>query len=154
MGNTVIEQDPNANLNLPVTEHELSHYTDYKRNMDRPDPHGDSNMFYQMSKDLNGKKIDNWDWYYSKPTEQKAHMNQLREYMFRNGMISTRGEKIDAKTMKKVLDQMSKTDSMKEVARASKQFGSINKYTKWFNSIPLLGVGAAAMYNNRKNESN
>lgn len=146
--------DPNANLNLPVTEHELSHYTDYKRNMDRPDPHGDSNMFYQMSKDLNGKKIDNWDWYYSKPTEQKAHMNQLREYMFRNGMISTRGEKIDAKTMKKVLDQMSKTDSMKEVARASKQFGSINKYTKWFNSIPLLGVGAAAMYNNRKNESN
>lgn len=43
---------------------------------------------------------------------------------------------------------------MKEVARASKQFGSINKYTKWFNSIPLLGVGAAAMYNNRKNESN
>lgn len=146
--------DPNANLNLPVTEHELSHYTDYKRNMDRPDPHGDSNMFYQMSKDLNGKKIDNWDWYYSKPTEQKAHMNQLREYMFRNGMISTRGEKIDAKTMKKVLDQMSKTDSMKEVARASKQFGSINKYTKWFNSIPLLGVGAATMYNNRQNESN
>lgn len=146
--------DPNTNLNLPVTEHELSHYADYKRNMDRPDPHGDSNMFYQMSKDLNGKKIDNWDWYYSKPTEQKAHMNQLREYMFRNGMISTRGEKIDAKTMKKVLDQMSKTDSMKEVARASKQFGSINKYTKWFNSIPLLGVGAAAMYNNRKNESN
>lgn len=146
--------DPNANLNLPVTEHELSHYTDYKRNMDRPDPHGDSNMFYQMSKDLNGKKIDNWDWYYSKPIEQKAHMNQLREYMFRNGMISTRGEKIDAKTMKKVLDQMSKTDSMKKVARASKQFGSINKYTKWFNSIPLLGVGAAAMYNNRKNESN
>lgn len=122
--------------------------------MDRPDPHGDSNMFYQMSKDLNGKKIDNWDWYYSKPTEQKAHMNQLREYMFRNGMISTRGEKIDAKTMKKVLDQMSKTDSMKEVARASKQFGSINKYTKWFNSIPLLGVGAATMYNNRQNESN
>jgi hypothetical protein len=43
--------------------------------MDRPDPHGDSNMFYQMSKDLNGKKIDNWDWYYSKPTEQKAHTN-------------------------------------------------------------------------------
>ena len=142
--------DPNTNLNLPVTEHELSRYADYKRNMDRPDPHGDSNMFYQMSKDLNGKKIDNWDWYYSKPTEQKAHMNQLREYMFRNGMISTRGEKIDAKTMKKVLDQMSKTDSMKEVARASRQFGSINKYTKWFNSIPLLGVGAAAMYNNRK----
>lgn len=50
--------------------------------------------------------------------------------------------------MKKVLDQMSRTDSMKEVARASKQFGNINKYTKWFNSIPLLGVGAAAVYAN------
>lgn len=35
-----------------------------------------------------------------------------------------------------------------EVARASKQFGNINKYTKWFNSIPLLGVGAAAVYAN------
>lgn len=110
--------------------------------------------FIRGLKPVGDLEIDNWDWYYSKPTEQKAHMNQLREYMFRNGMISTRGEKIDAKTMKKVLDQMSKTDSMKEVARASKQFGSINKYTKWFNSIPLLGVGAAAMYNNRKNESN
>lgn len=139
--------DPSANLGMPVTEHELSHYVDYKRNMNRPDPHGDSNMFYQMSKDLNGK-VDSWDWYYSKPTEQKAHMNQLREYMFRNGMISTRGETVDAKMMKKVLDQMSRTDSMKEVARASKQFGNINKYTKWFNSIPLLGVGAAAVYAN------
>lgn len=143
--------DPNnADLSLPVTEHELSHYIDYKRNMDRPDPHGDSNMFYQMSKDLDGRKVDSWDWYYSKPTEQKAHMNQLREYMFRNGMIRTRGETVDAKTMRKVLDQMSKTDSMKEVARASKQFGNINKYTKWFNSIPLLGVGAAAMYNDNQ----
>ena len=107
-----------------------------------------------MSKDLNNKKIDKWDWYYSKPTEQKAHMNQLREYMFQNGWIKSRGETVDAKMMKKVLDKMADTDSMKEVARASKQFSSINKYTKWFNSIPLLGIGAAAMYNNRKNESN
>lgn len=142
--------DPNTNLSLPVTEHELSHYTDYKRNMDRPDPHGDSNMFYQMSKDLNNKKIDKWDWYYSKPTEQKAHMNQLREYMFQNGWIKSRGETVDAKMMKKVLDKMADTDSMKEVARASKQFSSINKYTKWFNSIPLLGVGTAVVYNNNQ----
>lgn len=118
--------------------------------MDRPDPHGDSNMFYQMSKDLNNKKIDKWDWYYSKPTEQKAHMNQLREYMFQNGWIKSRGETVDAKMMKKVLDKMASTDSMKEVARASKQFGSINKYTKWFNSIPLLGVGTAVVYNNNQ----
>ena len=142
--------DPNTNLSLPVTEHELSHYTDYKRNMDRPDPHGDSNMFYQMGKDLNNKKIDKWDWYYSKPTEQEAHMNQLREYMFQNGWIKSRGETVDAKMMKKVLDKMASTDSMKEVARASKQFGSINKYTKWFNSIPLLGVGTTVVYNNNQ----
>lgn len=82
------------------------------------------------------------------PTEQKAHMNQLREYMFQNGMIGTRGQTVDAKMMKKVLDQISKTDSMKEVARASKQFNNINKYTKWFNSIPLLGVGALGVYSN------
>lgn len=141
--------DPNkANLDLPVTEHELSHYADFKRNKDRLDPHGDSNMFYQMSKDLKDRGIDSWDWYYVKPTEQKAHMNQLREYMFQNGMIGTRGQTVDAKMMKKVLDQISKTDSMKEVARASKQFNNINKYTKWFNSIPLLGVGALGVYSN------
>lgn len=143
--------DPNkANLDLPVTEHELSHYTDFKRNKDRLDPHGDSNMFYQMSKDLKDRSIDSWDWYYIKPTEQKAHMNQLREYMFQNGMISTRGQTVSAKMMKNVLDQMSKIDSMKEVARASKQFNNINKYTKWFNSIPLLGVGAAAVYKSKE----
>lgn len=62
--------DPDmANLDFPVTEHELSHYTDFKRNKDRMDPHGDSNMFYQMSKDLKDRGIDEWDWYYLKPTE-------------------------------------------------------------------------------------
>lgn len=79
-------------------------------------------------------------------------MNQLREYMFQNGMIGTRGQTVDAKMMKNVLDQVSKTDSMKEVARASRQFNNINKYTKWFNSIPLLGIGAAAVYNTNQNE--
>ena len=39
---------------------------------------------------------------------------------------------------------------MKGVARASKQFKSFNKYTKWFNSIPLIGVGAAAMYKSKE----
>lgn len=84
---------------------------------------------------------------------QNAHMNQLREYMFQNGMISTRGQTVDAKMMKKVLDQISKTDSMKEVARASRQFNNINKYTKWFNSIPLLGVGALGVYSNENNDN-
>lgn len=32
----------------------------------------------------------------------------------------------------------------------SRQFKSFNKYTKWFNSIPLLSIGAAAVYNNNQ----
>lgn len=134
----------------PFTEHELSHYADFKRNLDRPDPHGDSNMFYQMKKDISGRKIDSRDDYYSLPTEQKAHMNQLREYMFQNNYISTRGETVDEKLLKKAIQEADKLDSMRGVARASRQFKSFNKYTKWFNSIPLLGIGAAAVYNNNQ----
>lgn len=111
---------------------------------------GDSNMFYQMKKDISGRKIDSRDDYYSLPTEQKAHMNQLREYMFQNNYISTRGETVDEKLLKKAIQEADKLDSMRGVARASRQFKSFNKYTKWFNSIPLLGIGAAAVYNNNQ----
>lgn len=101
-GNYYYRIDPDlADLNFPITEHELSHYVDHKRNLDRPDPHGDSNMFYQMQKDISNKKIDTNDEYYSRPTEQKAHMNQLREYMFQNNYIKTRGETVDEKLLKK-----------------------------------------------------
>lgn len=143
--------DPDiADISAPVTEHELSHYADFKRNLDRPDPHGDSNMFYQMKKDISGRKIDSRDDYYSLPTEQKAHMNQLREYMFQNNYISTRGETVDEKLLKKAIQEADKLDSMRGVARESRQFKSFNKYTKWFNSIPLLSIGAAAVYNNNQ----
>ena len=111
---------------------------------------GDSNMFYQMKKDISGRKIDSRDDYYSLPTEQKAHMTQLREYMFQNNYISTRGETVDEKLLKKAIQEADKLDSMRGVARASRQFKSFNKYTKWFNSIPLLGIGAAAVYNNNQ----
>lgn len=143
--------DPDiADISAPVTEHELSHYADFKRNLDRPDPHGDSNMFYQMKKDISGRKIDSRDDYYSLPTEQKAHMNQLREYMFQNNYISTREETVDEKLLKKAIQEADKLDSMRGVARASRQFKSFNKYTKRFNSIPLLSIGAAAVYNNNQ----
>lgn len=66
-----------TDISAPVTEHELSHYADYKRNQNKPDPHGDSNMFYQMQKDISTKKIDGADGYYSLPTEQKAHMKWI-----------------------------------------------------------------------------
>lgn len=94
--------------------------------------------------------IDNRDWYFTQPTEQKAHMNQLREYMFNNGHISRRGQAVSPKMMKKVIEEVSNIDSMREVARASRQFNNINKYTRWFNAIPLLGLGAAAVYRGKE----
>lgn len=126
-------------------------YTDMLKAGDLPSADAGNNMFYQMSKDIiNG--IDNRDWYFTQPTEQKAHMNQLREYMFNNGHISRRGQAVSPKMMKKVIEEVSNIDSMREVARASRQFNNINKYTRWFNAIPLLGLGAAAMYNNNQKE--
>lgn len=117
-------------------------------------PVGDAISAYDtykaLQKDISNKKIDTNDEYYSRPTEQKAHMNQLREYMFQNNYIKTRGETVDEKLLKKAMQEAEKHDSMKGMIRASKQFKSFNKYTKWFNSIPLLGVGAAAVYNNNQ----
>lgn len=87
---------------------------------------------------------------FTQPTEQKAHMNQLREYMFNNGHISRRGQAVSPKMMKKVIEEVSNIDSMREVARASRQFNNINKYTRWFNAIPLLGLGVAAVYRGKE----
>lgn len=132
-----------------LTEHEWSHYIDMLKAGDLPSADAGNNMFYQMSKDIiNG--IDNRDWYFTQPTEQKAHMNQLREYMFNNGHISRRGQAVSPKMMKKVIEEVSNIDSMREVARASRQFNNINKYTRWFNAIPLLGLGAAAVYRGKE----
>lgn len=134
-----------TDLSGDVTLYEWNHLTDYMKNK-APLADGDSNMFYKMSKDISNKQIDNDYQYYSRPTEQKAYMNQVREYMFKNGMISKRGDNVDAKMLQNVLNSLSEIDSMKSAVRASKQFKNINKYTKWFNSIPLLGVGALGMY--------
>jgi hypothetical protein len=41
------------------------------------------------------------------------------------------------------------------IKKMSKQHKNINAYTKWFNTIPLLGttaLGANAYFNNNKNE--
>ncbi len=136
--------------NMPnVTEHEMSHYMDLLQTGDYLNAEAGNNMFYQMSKDLN-KKVDSRDRYYSNPSEQKAHMNQLREYMFQNGMLSNRGDVVSEKMMKDVLNKIKDVRGLTSVLRASKQFKSIKTYTKWFNSIPLLGVGAAAMYDNKQ----
>lgn len=64
--------------------------------------------------------------YYRKGTEQKAYMNQLRTMLKQNGDV-----------------------------KMFKQHKNINAYTKWFNTIPLLGttaLGANAYFNNNKDE--
>lgn len=132
-----------------VTEHEMSHYIDMLQTGDYLNAEAGNNMFYQMSKDLD-KKVDSRDKYFSNPSEQKAHMNQLREYMFQNGMIDSRGDTVSDKMMKNVLNKIKGIDGMQGIFRASEQFKSIKTYTKWFNSIPLLGVGAAAVYSNNQ----
>lgn len=53
---------------------------------------------------------------------------------------------------KKYLDKMSDSDPIKKMF---KQHKNINAYTKWFNTIPLLGttaLGANAYFNNNKDE--
>lgn len=130
-----------TDLSGNVTVHEMNHYVDFLKNKS---PHADanSNMFYKMSEDMGGVRIDNDDLYYSRPTEQKAYMNQLREYMFENGDIARRGDRVSKDLLQKTLDRLKGNSKYDSVIRASKQFGNMTKYTKWFNSIPLLGVGA------------
>ena len=142
-----------ANLKNNVTEHEWNHYVDFNKTKS-PTGDGGSNMFYQMSKDMDGVKVDINDSYYSLPTEQKAYMNQLREYMFQKGMINSRGQKVDTGTITKALNSI-EGNGMSSVIRASKQFKNPKTYTRWFNQIPLLSIPALGMYNyfNQRNDN-
>lgn len=134
-----------TDLSGNVTEHEWNHLVDYLTNK-TPGASGNSNLFYKMSEDISNNKIDKHFEYYMRPTEQKAYMNQIREYLFNSGKINRRGDKVDAKLLQQTLDTLKDTDTYGSAVRASKQFKNINKYTKWFNSIPLLGLGTAAVY--------
>lgn len=131
----------NTDLSGNVTLHEWNHYTDYIKNKS-PKADANSPMFYQMSKDMDGVRVDDNDSYFSLPTEQKAYMNQLREYLFNTRKINRRGDKVSQSLIKDSLKELEKIDNYKSVVRASKQFKSLRGYTKWFNSIPLLGAGA------------
>lgn len=134
--------DPSrTDLTGNVTTHEWNHYVDYLKNKS-PKADANSNLFYQMSKDMDNVRIDSNDSYYKLPTEQKAYMNQIREYLFENGKINKRGDKVTQKLIKSTLNELSNNPLYDSAVRASKQFGGVSKYTKWFNSIPLLGIGA------------
>lgn len=61
-------------------------------------------------------------------------------------------EPVSSTLLKKYLDKMSDSDPIKKMF---KQHKNINAYTKWFNTIPLLGttaLGANAYFNNNKDE--
>lgn len=117
-------------------EHEMSHYTDLVKS-GTTNAEAGNNMFYQMSKDLT-KRVDSKDRYFSNPSEQKAHMNQLREYLYQNGYLTSRDQKVTVREMNKILKDIKDNKGLAAVVRASKQFKSTKTYTKWFNKIPLL----------------
>lgn len=85
------------------------------------------------------KTNDVKDDYFKLGTEQKAYMNQLRTRMYNDKAISSLEEPVSTALIKKYMDSLGDKDSIK---RAYKQHKSLSAYTKWFNSIPLLGIGA------------
>lgn len=120
------------------TTHEINHFSDFLKNQS-PDAVGSSNMYKWMRSAIKPYS-DSVSKYFSSPTEQKAYMNQLREFMYANKMIDTRDQVVTPSLIKTALDKLPK--SMDSVKKASDQFKSLKSYTKWFNTVPLLGVGA------------
>lgn len=115
----------------------------------RIDTSVNNNMLKQLENSL--KQTDATD-YYRKGTEQKAYMNQLRTMLKQNGDVQNLDEPVSSTLLKKYLDKMSDSDPIKKMF---KQHKNINAYTKWFNTIPLLGttaLGANAYFNNNKDE--
>lgn len=133
-----------------MTLHELDHQVDFLKNK-VPDADGNSNMFYRMRQSLKPYS-DGISKYYSNPTEQKAYMNQLREFMYKRGMIKTRDEQVTKEMLQEAMNKLPK--SMSPIINASKQFKSMRAYTKWFNQIPLLTAGALGInrYYNQQQE--
>lgn len=141
--NTGMYRDP-----MQLANHEMNHYTDYiiSRNANTTI---NNNMLKQLENSL--KQTDATS-YYRKGTEQKAYMNQLRTILKQNGEIQNLDEPVSSTLLKKYLDKMSDSDPIKKMF---KQHKNINAYTKWFNTIPLLGttaLGANAYFNNNKDE--
>lgn len=120
-----------------LARHELKHYTDFIISRNR-DTSTNNNMLKQLEASLK-KTNDVKDDYFKLGTEQKAYMNQLRTRMYNDKAISSLEEPVSTALIKKYMDSLGDKDSIK---RAYKQHKSLSAYTKWFNSIPLLGIGA------------
>lgn len=126
-----------AGVPYGTTTHELNHFSDFIGNKS-VDADGNSNMFKWMRSALKPYS-DGMSKYFSKPTEQKAYMNQLREFMYANKMIDTRDQVVTPDLIKQAIGKLPK--GMESIKKASEQFKSLKSYTKWFNTIPLLGAG-------------
>lgn len=117
-GKFIYKRNPDNDYIPNTAEHELSHFTDLLKS-GRPDAHAGNNVFYQMTKDLTKRVGDKHDDYFLLPTEQKAHMNQLREWMFQNGYINRRDQKVTPEYMSKIMKQLNNVEGMKRCAKSS-----------------------------------
>lgn len=115
-----------------TTIHEMNHNADYLKNK-AADADANSNLYYWMRSALKpfsriDPNTDKLTKYYSKPTEQKAYMNQLREFMYANKMIDTRDQIVTPDLIKQAISKLPK--GMQSIKKASEQFKSMRSYTK------------------------
>lgn len=104
-----------------TTIHEMNHNADYLKNK-AIDADANSNLYYWMRSALKpfsriDPNTDKLTKYYSKPTEQKAYMNQLREFMYANKMIDTRDQIVTPDLIKQAISKLPK--GMQSIKKAS-----------------------------------
>lgn len=142
-------------ISYPITRHELGHYVDFNISKSS-NPDYSNQMFLDMKNDLSKEAnplYPSETSYFRTGSEQKAYMNQLRQFMYDNNMINNIGDKVTTKQIKSAINML--PDSEKSTKAAYLQFNSSGQYTKWFNKIPLLTtVPAIYVYNNENNNSN
>lgn len=141
-------------LDKALTRHELGHYVDF--NMSRnSNPDAGNLMFDSMKKDLSidpNPMIPSETSYFRTGSEQKSYMNTLRQFMFDNNMINNIDDKVTTKKIQEAIDKL--PSELNSVKAAYKQFKSPRKYTKWFNTIPLLGITPFMLNYSEENNSN
>lgn len=128
------------NLDKALTRHEMGHYVDFNMSKSNNADRGNL-MFNELRKDLSvdpNPLMPNKTDYFRQGTEQKSYMNTLRQFMFDNNMINRIDDQVTQKQIKEAINKL--PSELKSVKAAYQQFKSPRKYTKWFNTIPLLGT--------------
>lgn len=91
------------------------------------------------------------DYAISKHSNTAVNNNMLQQLegslKENDGTIKNIDDQVSTKLLNNYINQLSDSDYIK---KAYKEHKNISSYTKWFNSIPLLGIGAAAVYNNNQ----